>query len=88
MKTERKLRILFKLYTMGATTAKKGEYEGSKRYTVKPMEKQFPPDTDPVWAEEEIYKEFGRRPEGPIHVPHQFAEVIYVYVGTVTTMDQ
>lgn len=77
----KKLIVFFKVHTMSDHVAKKAACEGKKGYRVKQKQAEYPEGTSFEAASEDIYRQFGRRPDNgnpfkSIVVPHSFAEIV------------
>src|SRR5438477_12175828 len=82
----KKLVIFWEHKTMSKGVAKKGQFEGQKKYRVEPKRTEFSVDVPVEEAYNTIYNEYGRKPEleNPFgakpfqgaHAEHGFAEII------------
>jgi hypothetical protein len=70
------LRVFWRLCTMSDQVARKAQIDGKKEYRRKPMREDFPAAMDIEEATKVLCDTHGWRPEKPMHIKHQFAEII------------
>jgi hypothetical protein len=60
---------------MSKAVASKGTWV-TKQYHKKDMRSEFPENVLPSEAIDDIYRQYGMRPETPLHTDHSFAEIV------------